>query len=112
MLTPLNVKSRRTTGAISPIGIMTWEPRECVSDDPDLHKCFLNLPLPELTDTNPVDFAWIHTQQNTGAELTTKAAKYPDRYFNKLIDGRVIVCHALPNENHLTQWKIAITKER
>ncbi len=82
-----------------------------ISDDPDLLECFLNLPLPELADTNPVDFAWIHTQQNTGTELATKTAKYPDRYFNKLIDGRVIVCHALPNENRLTQWKIALTKE-
>ncbi len=48
------------------------------SNNPDLLECFLNLPLPKLAETNPVNFTWIHTQQNTGTELTTKAAKYPD----------------------------------
>ncbi len=76
-----------------------------ISDNSDLLKCFLNLPLPKLTETNPVNFVWIHTQQNTGTELITKAAKYPDRYFNKLIDGHVIVCHAHPNKNCLTHGK-------
>ena len=49
-----------------------------ISNNPDLLDCFLNLRLPELADTNPVDFTWIHTQQNTGTELATKAAKYPN----------------------------------
>ncbi len=82
-----------------------------ISNDPDLLECFLNLPLTKVAETNPVNFAWIYAQQNTGTELATKAAKYPEQYFNKLIDGHVIVCHALPNENCLTWWKIALTKE-
>ncbi len=82
-----------------------------ISNDPDLLECFLNLPLPDVAETNPDNFAWIHAQKNTGTELATKAAKYPDQYFNKIIDGGIIVCHALPDENHLTQWKIALTKE-
>ncbi len=49
-----------------------------ISDDPDLLECFINLPLPKIAETNPVDFAWIHLQQNIGTELATKAAKYPD----------------------------------
>ncbi len=64
-----------------------------------------------LYPTNPVEFAWIHVQQNTGTELAKKAVKYPEQYFNNLIDGHVIVCHTLPNENCLTQCKIALTKE-
>ena len=63
-----------------------------ISNDPD----FLNLPLPKVAETNPMNFAWIHSQQNIGTELATKAAKYRDHYFNKLIDGCVIVCHVLP----------------
>ncbi len=61
-----------------------------VSNDPDLLKCFLNLPLPKVSETNPVDFVWIHAQQNTGTKLAATAAKYPDRYFNKHIDGGVM----------------------
>ncbi len=33
-----------------------------ISNDPDLLECLLNLPLPEVTETNPVDLVWIHTQ--------------------------------------------------
>ncbi len=31
---------------------------------------------------------------------------------NKCIDGCMVVCCALPNEDHFTQWKIALTKEK
>ncbi len=78
-----------------------------ISNDLDLLECFLNLPLPEIAETNPVNFALIYKQQNTGTELATKAAKNSDQYLNKIIDGCVIFCDALPNEN----WKIALTKK-
>ncbi len=81
------------------------------SNDPDLLKCFLNFPLSNIAVNNPVDLKWIHAQQNMATELVTKAAKYPKQYFNKLIDGCVIACHALPNEDCLTQWNISSTKE-
>ncbi len=38
--------------------------------------CFLDFPLPNVTENNPVDFGWIHKQQNIGNELATKAIKY------------------------------------
>ncbi len=41
----------------------------------------------------------------TKVVLTTKAAMYPKQYFNKFIDVCTIVCHPLPNNDHLTQWK-------
>ncbi len=49
-----------------------------IINDPDLLKCFLNSPLPDIAETNPVNFAWIYAQQNISTELATKAAKYPD----------------------------------
>ncbi len=64
-----------------------------------------------MAENNHVDLKWIHNQQNIGTELATKAAKYPKQYINKAIDGCAILCHSLPNEDHLTQWKIALTKE-
>ncbi len=71
-----------------------------VSDDPDLLKCFLNLPNSSFTK-----------HQNMGTDVATKTAKYPEQLFNKFIHGCVIVCHALPNKDCLTQWNIALTKE-
>ncbi len=49
-----------------------------ISNDPDLLECFLNLPLPKMAETNPVNFVWIHSQQNITTKLATKVAKYPD----------------------------------
>ncbi|KAL7467128.1 hypothetical protein ACHAXS_007498 [Conticribra weissflogii] len=43
-----------------------------ISYDPDLLEFFLNLPLPKVAETNPVDFAWMHAQQNIGTELATQ----------------------------------------
>ncbi len=34
-----------------------------ISNDTDLLKYFLNLPLPDVTENNPVDLGWIHKQQ-------------------------------------------------
>ncbi len=65
-------------GENAPVVLLDFTSKGLDSDDPDLLECFLNLPLPKLADTNPVDFAWIHTQQNTGTALATKAAKYSD----------------------------------
>ncbi len=47
-----------------------------ISNDPDLLECFLNLPLPDVEEKNSVNLKWIHTQQNIGTGLDTKAAKY------------------------------------
>ncbi len=44
----------------------------------DLLKCSVKLPLLNATENNPVDFEWIHMEQNIGIDLATKAAKYPD----------------------------------
>ncbi len=74
-----------------------------ISNDPDLLECFLNLPLPDIAENNPLDLDWIQTQQNINTELATKAAIYPKQYFNTVIDGCMIVCHALPNEDCLTR---------
>ncbi len=82
-----------------------------IRNDTDLLKCFLNLPLPDVLEKNPVDFKWIHNQQKSSIEIATKAAKYPFWYFNKFIDDQIIVCHALPSEVLLTLWKNALKKE-
>ncbi len=44
--------------------------------------------------------------QHIGTELATKATKYPDWCFNKLIDGCEILCHAIPNKDCLTNGKL------
>ncbi|KAL7461283.1 hypothetical protein ACHAXS_001705 [Conticribra weissflogii] len=49
-----------------------------ISNDPDLLECFLNLPLPNGAEKNPVDLAWVLNQQNKCTELATKATKYPN----------------------------------
>ncbi len=77
-----------------------------ISDDNDLLECIFNLPLPNIGENNAIDLKLIQPQL-----LATKTAKYPKQYFNKVIDGNKIVCHALPNEGNLTLWKIALTKE-
>ncbi len=74
-------------------------------------KCFLNFPLHGIAENNPVDLKWIINQQNTSIEPTMKAKKCPNQYFNKLLYDHVIVWHALPNEDCLTQWKMALTIE-
>ncbi len=33
------------------------------------------------------------------------------QYFSKVVNGNIILCHTFPNEDHLTQWKLALTKE-
>ncbi len=43
-----------------------------ISDDPDLPKCFLNLPLPNIAENHPVNLKWIQTQQNIGTKFATK----------------------------------------
>ncbi len=82
-----------------------------ISNNPVLLECFLNLPLLNIAENNPVDLGWIHEQQNIGNELATKTIKHPDHNFDKTLDGHVILCFASPNEGRDTQWKIAITKE-
>ncbi len=83
-----------------------------ISNDPDLLKCFLILPLPNFKENNPVDLMWIQMQHIIGTELVIKAAKYLEQYFNKVIDVCAIICHAFHNKYCLTQWKIALTKGR
>ncbi len=69
------------------------------------------LPLQRVVENHPVDLKWIYTQQNTGIDLATKASKYPDCYFNKLMHSCVVVCFSLPSNNHLKKLKITLRKE-
>ncbi len=46
-----------------------------------------------------------------GTEFATKAAKYPDQYFDKYIQSHIIMFHSLPKKDHLTQRKISLTKD-
>ncbi len=43
--------------------------------------------------------------------LYKKAAQYPKQYFNNVVDIHTIVWYALPNEDHVTHWILALTKE-
>ncbi len=59
-------------GENAPVVILNFTSKVLdIRNDPDLLKCFLNLPLPKVAETNPVDFSWIHTQQNTGTKFAT-----------------------------------------
>lgn len=40
-----------------------------------IRKALLDLPLPHVAVNNPIDLKWIYVQQNTGAELATRATK-------------------------------------
>ncbi len=43
-----------------------------ISNDPDILKCFLNIPLPNVAENNPVDIKWLHELQNIGKDLQQK----------------------------------------
>ncbi len=81
-----------------------------ISNDPDLFECFLNLPLPNVIENNLVDLKWIHTQQNIDIELVMKLLNAQTNISISLLIV-ISLCCALPNEDHLTQWKIASIKE-
>ncbi len=83
----------------------------CIINDPDLLKFFLNLLLPDVTVNNTFDLGLTHDQQKICTELATKAAKHPDSYCNRTLDGCVILCYVCSNEDCHKQWKIASIKE-
>ncbi len=35
--------------------------------------------------------------------------KFPERYFNKVLDDKEIICYVAPCDGHNTQWKLALT---
>ncbi len=74
-------------GKNAPDVFLDFTSKDLDINDPDMLKCFHNLPLPNITENNPVDLEWIHTQRNIGTEHTTKATKYPKQHFNNCIDG-------------------------
>ncbi len=70
-----------------------------ISNDTDLLECFVRIPLPDVAENNHVDIEWIQNQHGTSTALSTKAAKYPDQYFNKLSDDQVTTCYSLMNKD-------------
>jgi len=79
------------------------------ADDPLLIECFLHLPPLEVQDTNPTDYQWIFDKQNETDELVKRQQKFPDRYFNNVLDDKEIICYVAPGEDRITQWKFALT---
>ena len=79
------------------------------ADDPLLIECFLHLPPLEVQDTNPTDYQWIFDKQNETDELVKRQQKFPDRYFNNVLDDKEIICYVAPGDDRDTQWKFALT---
>ncbi len=50
-----------------------------ISNEPELLKCFLNLPLLDVVVSNPFDFNWIYEQHNIGNDLATNGTQYLGR---------------------------------
>ncbi len=73
-----------------------------------LIKCFLHLPPLAVQDTNSNDYQWIFTKPNKTDKLIKQKLKFPDRYFNKILDDKEIICYAVPGDNHNTQWKFSL----
>ncbi len=48
-------------------------------------------------------------EQNETDKLVKQRQKYPDQYFNKVLDGKEINCYVSPGNNHDTQLKFALT---
>ncbi len=73
------------------------------ANDPLLIKCFLHLPTLALQETNPTDHQWIYTKQNETNELVKWLQKFPDRYFNKILYDKEIICYAAQGDDRDTQ---------
>ncbi len=61
------------------------------ADNPLLIKCFLHLPLNKMKVINFL-----------------RQQKFPDQYFNKVLDYKEIICYTAPGEGRNTQWKFAL----
>ncbi len=79
------------------------------TDDPLVIECFLHLPSLAVQDTNPTDYQWILDKQNETDKIVFCRQKFPDRYFNKVLDDKEIICYVVPSDNRNTQWKFALT---
>ncbi len=63
------------------------------ANDPLLIKSFIHLPPLEVRDTNPTNYQWIFTKPNETDILVKPCQKFPDRYFNKILDDKGIIWH-------------------
>ncbi len=79
------------------------------ANDLILIECFLHLSPLDVQDTNPTYYQWIFRIQNETDKLLKQCQKFPDRYFNKILDDKEIISYVAPNDNCITQWKFTIT---
>ncbi len=59
--------------------------------------------------TNPMHYQWIFTKDNENDELLKYQQKFPDRYFNRIIDNKEIIGYDVPGDDLDTQWKFIST---
>ncbi len=79
------------------------------ADDLLFIECFLHFPHLAVLNTNPTNYQWIFTKQYETDELVKQEQTFPDRYFNKILNDKKIICYVAPSDNHDTQRKLAFT---
>ena len=80
-------------------------------DSVNLFESFLNLPVPQEAQENPLDFAWIKHSQEQDQVLKQLQLGLPQSYHVRQFDGIELVCWATSGMDPETQWKICLTQE-
>ncbi len=67
-----------------------------LANEPLHIECFPHFPPLAVQHTNPTNYQWIFDKQNETNKLVLQQQKFPDRYFNKILDDKEIICFRAP----------------
>ena len=80
-----------------------------IFDDTEILDCLLNLPDMNDPTANPLNYQYIHDQQEADNGIQKMKQKFPDSYITKQLDGNIdITCYVKPGSDKDTEWKIAL----
>ena len=83
-----------------------------ILDDPELFECFINLPEVDTPQHNPLNYSWIHEQQQADSTLKRLQLKKPENFITKEFEDNVkLICYVAPGDSAATQWKICLTED-
>ena len=81
-------------------------------DDPELFECLINLPEVDTPQHNPLNYSWIHEQQQADNQLIRLQRKKPENYITKEFEDNVkLICYVAPGDDAATQWRICLTED-
>ena len=88
------------------------KPFYLILDDPELFECLINLPEVETPQHNPLNYSWIHEQQQADSILRGLQRKKPENYITKEFEDNIkLICYVAPGDNAATQWRICLTED-